>query len=94
MTQLTQQASGGIKTSNVLYNVIELILDRGLVIDVFARVSLVGIEVLTVDARIVVASVDTYLRFAELCNRMDISGTQPVGLPQMLADIGQKAGPR
>jgi hypothetical protein len=40
-----------------LYNVIELILDRGLVIDVFVRVSLVGIELLTGDARVVVASV-------------------------------------
>ncbi|MEU5364068.1 gas vesicle protein GvpJ [Streptomyces sp. NPDC005925] len=55
-----------------LYDVLELILDRGMVIDVFVRVSLVGIEILKIDARIVVASVDTYLRFAEACNRLDL----------------------
>ena len=51
---------------------VALILDKGLVIDVFVRVSLVGIEILTIDARIVVASVDTYLRFAEATNRLDL----------------------
>jgi gas vesicle structural protein len=45
--------------------VIDIILDKGLVIDAYVRVSLVGIELLTIDARIVIASVDTYLRFAE-----------------------------
>ena len=70
------QPSGGSRTSgNLLYNVLELILDRGLVIDVFVRVSLVGIEVLTIDARVVVASVDTYLRFAEACNRLDLNAS-------------------
>ncbi|MEU8649834.1 gas vesicle protein GvpJ [Streptomyces sp. NPDC048737] len=58
--------------AGTLYDVLELILDRGMVIDVFLRVSLVGIEILKVDARIVVASVDTYLRFAEACNRLDL----------------------
>ncbi|MEV7893327.1 gas vesicle protein GvpJ [Streptomyces cyaneofuscatus] len=58
--------------SGTLYDVLELILDRGMVIDVFVRVSLVGIEILKIDARIVVASVDTYLRFAEACNRLDL----------------------
>jgi gas vesicle structural protein len=48
-------------------------LDKGLVIDIYLRVSLVGIEILTVDARIVVASVDTYLRFAEAVNRLDLT---------------------
>jgi hypothetical protein len=57
-----------------LAEVIELILDKGLVIDVFVRVSLVGIEILTIDARIVVASVDTFLRFAEATNRLDLYG--------------------
>ena len=55
-----------------LADVIDLILDKGLVIDIYLRVSLVGIELLTVDARIVVASVDTYLRFAEAVNRLDL----------------------
>jgi gas vesicle structural protein len=58
--------------AGTLYDVMELILDRGMVIDVFVRVSLVGIEILKIDARIVVASVDTYLRFAEACNRLDL----------------------
>lgn len=58
--------------AGTLYDVLELILDRGMVIDVFLRVSLVGIEIIKVDARIVVASVDTYLRFAEACNRIDL----------------------
>jgi hypothetical protein len=84
------QPSGGGSSSNLLYNVIELILDRGLVIDVFVRVSLVGIEVLTIDARVVVASVDTYLRFAEACNRLDLTGgTQPVGLPGLIGEIAE-----
>jgi hypothetical protein len=43
-----------------LADVLEIILDKGLVIDLYLRVSLIGIEILTVDARIVVASVDTY----------------------------------
>ena len=58
-----------------LSDVIEIVLDKGIVVDVYARVSLVGIELLTVDARIVVASVDTYLRFAEATNRLDLSDT-------------------
>jgi hypothetical protein len=55
-----------------LYDVLDLILDRGMVIDIFIRVSLVGIEILKIDARIVVASVDTYLRFAEACGRINL----------------------
>jgi gas vesicle structural protein len=56
-----------------LADVLNVILDKGLVIDVYLRVSLVGIELLTVDARIVIASVDTYLRFAEAVNRLDLT---------------------
>ncbi|MEU3608643.1 gas vesicle structural protein GvpA [Streptomyces sp. NPDC035033] len=82
------QSGGGPNTGN-LYDVLELILDRGLVIDVFARVSLVGIEILKVDARIVVASVDTYLRFAEAVNRLDLeSGRKaPAQLPEVVEGI-------
>ncbi|MFD7506856.1 gas vesicle protein GvpJ [Streptomyces sp. NPDC059850] len=61
-----------VPRAGTLYDVMELILDRGMVIDVFIRVSLVGIEILKIDARVVVASVDTYLRFAEACNRVDL----------------------
>src|SRR5204863_7177799 len=56
-----------------LADVIEVILDKGLVLDAYVRVSVIGIEVLTIDARIVIASVDTYLRFAEAVNRLDLA---------------------
>ncbi|WBB62513.1 gas vesicle structural protein GvpA [Streptomyces sp. WMMC500] len=67
------EAAVCVPRAGTLYDVLELILDRGMVIDVFVRVSLVGIEILKIDARIVVASVDTYLRFAEICNRLDLN---------------------
>ncbi|MEU9148593.1 gas vesicle structural protein GvpA [Streptomyces sp. NPDC048349] len=72
-----------------LYDVLELILDRGLVIDVFVRVSLVGIELIKIDARIVVASVDTYLRFAEACNRLDLEAGRkaPAQLPDVMGNM-------
>ncbi|MFD0260094.1 gas vesicle structural protein GvpA [Kitasatospora indigofera] len=76
--------SRGGSTGN-LYDILELILDRGLVIDVFIRVSLVGIEILKIDIRIVVASVDTYLRFAEACNRLDLEAGRKA--PTQLTDI-------
>jgi gas vesicle structural protein len=55
-----------------LAEVIDIILDKGLVLDAYVRVSLVGIELLTIDIRVVIASVDTYLHFAEATNRLDI----------------------
>jgi hypothetical protein len=71
-----------------LADVIDVILDKGLVIDAYVRVSLVGIELLTIDARIVVASVDTYLRFAEAVNRIDIAhDDQSEGLPQLMESM-------
>ena len=69
-----------------LADVIEIILDKGIVIDAYVRVSLVGIELLTIDARIVVASVDTYLRFAEATNRLDLSDTGGQSLPDLLTE--------
>jgi hypothetical protein len=67
-----------------LADVVDLILDKGLVIDAFVRVSLLGIELVTVDARVVVASVDTYLRFADATNRLDLykHETSPPELPK------------
>jgi gas vesicle structural protein len=71
-----------------LADVIDVILDKGIVIDAYVRVALIGIEILTIDARIVIASVDTYLRFAEAVNRMDIaSNDQAEGLPQLISDM-------
>jgi hypothetical protein len=69
-----------------LADVVETILDRGIVIDAYARVSLVGIEILTLDARIVVASVDTYLRFAEATNRLELEAVGPRSLPDLLTE--------
>jgi hypothetical protein len=71
-----------------LADVLNVLLDKGLVVDLYLRVSLVGIELLTVDARIVVASVDTYLRFAEAVGRMDIAqDDQSEGLPQLIESM-------
>lgn len=92
MTVSTQRRSGGYVErggggSSSLADVVELILDRGLVIDVFVRVSLVGIEILTVDARIVVASVDTFLRFAEATNRLDLYSKGGKDLPELAQSV-------
>ncbi|HEY1596043.1 MAG TPA: gas vesicle protein GvpJ, partial [Thermoleophilaceae bacterium] len=71
-----------------LADVIDVILDKGLVIDAYVRVALIGIEILTIDARIVIASVDTYLRFAEAVNRMDIAHDDTSqGLPELMQDL-------
>lgn len=86
---MTRPSSGYVQRSGSsgLYEILDLILDKGLVVDVFLRVSLVGIELLTVDARIVIASVDTYLRFAEAVNRLDLTEQGGEGLPQMIQDM-------
>jgi gas vesicle structural protein len=70
-----------------LADVVSTILDKGIVIDVFARVSLVGIELLRIDARVVVASVDTYLRFAEAANRLQLGTEEPQQLSDVVGDI-------
>ncbi|MFC9617458.1 gas vesicle structural protein GvpA [Streptomyces sp. NPDC056938] len=89
MTVVPAQQSGGGGGSSGLYDVIELVLDRGLVIDAFVRVSLVGIEILKIDVRVVVASVDTYLRFAEACNRLDLEAgsKRDPGLPDLVGEM-------
>lgn len=74
-----------------LADVIDTILDKGLVIDVYVRVSLVGIELITIDARIVIASVDTYLRFARAVNRLDLTETETAGIPELMEDISNSA---
>jgi len=91
MTTAIQPAGspdGAGPSSSSLADVIDTILDKGLVIDAYARVSLVGIELVTVDARVVVASVDTYLRFAEAVNRLDISQEDSkAGLPDLVGEV-------
>ena len=73
-----------------LADVLDVILDKGLVIDAYVRVSVIGIEVLTIDARIVIASVDTYLRFAEQVNRLDLTQTEAAGLAELRDGGGSK----
>jgi len=93
MTAMVQPAGdggGGGRSGTGLADVIDTILDKGLVIDAFVRVSLVGIELLTIDARIVVASVDTYLRFAEAVGRLDL-GNDKAGLPELVGNM-QESG--
>src|SRR5215217_2445259 len=72
-----------------LADVIDVILDKGLVIDAYVRVSVIGIELVTIDARIVIASVDTYLRFAEQVNRLDLSETELSGLPELRREVAE-----
>jgi gas vesicle structural protein len=77
-----------------LADVLDVVLDKGIVIDAYIRVSLVGIELLTIDARIVIASVDTYLRFAEAVNRLDLQPSEQVaGLPGLM-DSMREGGAR
>lgn len=92
MTVATQQRRGSYidrPAPSGLADVVELILDKGLVIDAYVRVSLVGIELLTIDARIVVASVDTYLRFAEATNRLDLHQKGGKDLPELVEGMSQ-----
>jgi gas vesicle structural protein len=73
----------GIKKSvdtSSLAEVIDRILDKGVVIDVWARVSLVGIELLTVEARIVIASVETWLKYANAVGLLKKNEEEEVGI--------------
>jgi gas vesicle structural protein len=92
MTVSPYEGSGGVQRSsgNALVDVVDTILDKGLVIDAFVRVSLVGIELITIDARIVVASVDTYLRFAEATNRLDLYEKGGKDLPGLVGELTEK----
>jgi hypothetical protein len=88
--QTTQRRGGGYlerPAPSGLKDVIEVILDKGIVIDAYVRVSLVGIELLTIDARIVIASVDTYLRFAEATNRLDLYEKGGKDLTEVVGDL-------
>ena len=90
---MQRESSAGYITraprSSGLADVLEILLDRGLVIDAYVRVSLVGIELLTVDLRVVIASVDTYLRFAEAVNRLDL---RQVDDSRSVPDLFEKGG--
>jgi hypothetical protein len=90
MTTALQQSGGG-SGSRGLADAIDSILDKGLVLDAYVGVSVVGIELLTINARVVIASVDTYLRFAEATNRLDLSAQQGAGMPELVGDMSQGA---
>jgi len=78
-----------------LADVLDVVLDKGIVIDAYVRVALVGIELLTIDARIVIASVDTYLRFAEAVNRLDLQPSQEAtGLPGLIEQMQESGAKR
>src|SRR4051812_984985 len=75
-----------------LADVVDLILDKGLVIDAYIRIAVIAIELITIDARIVIASVDTYLRFAEAVNRLDLTQTEAAGLAELRDGGGGNGG--
>src|SRR5438067_3426582 len=91
---MQRESSAGYMTraprSSGLADVLEILLDRGLVIDAYVRVSLVGIELLTVDLRVVIASVDTYLRFAEAVNRLDLRQDDSKSVPDLFEQGGEE----
>jgi hypothetical protein len=93
---MQRESSAGYITraprSSGLADVLEILLDRGLVLDAYVRVSLVGIELLTVDLRVVIASVDTYLRFAEAVNRLDLRQTDESKSVPELFEKGEEEG--
>jgi hypothetical protein len=84
-----ERASGGAN----LIDVLDRVLDKGIVIDAWVRVSLVGIDLLTVEARIVVASIETYLKYSEAVGQVapasrpvaEIAAPVPVELPRVKA---------
>jgi hypothetical protein len=87
MTVIPSTGSAVTPSGGNISDVVGLILDKGLVIDAYVRVSLIGIEVLTIDARVVVASVDTYLRFAEAAGRLNLEATRKPGLPELIMGV-------
>jgi len=80
--------SGGGSGSATLADVVETILDKGVVIDAQVNVGVIGIELINIDARVVIASVDTYLRFAEAVNRLELPQKQ-AGLSEIVEGGGK-----
>ncbi|NUO58734.1 MAG: gas vesicle protein [Hamadaea sp.] len=74
---------GGSGSGSSLADVVDTVLDKGLVIDAYIGASVAGIELLTINARVVVASVDTYLRFAERADRLQLD-SGGAGLPEVV----------
>ena len=72
-----ERAAGGTS----LVDVLDRVLDKGIVIDAWVRVSLVGIDLITVEARVVVASIDTYLKYAEAVGQVSTQARPPIEGP-------------
>src|SRR2546421_5497428 len=87
---MTQTSISRAPRPSSLADVLDLILDKGLVIDAYVRISVIGIEVITIDARVVIASVDTYLRFAEAVNRLDLTKTETAGLKELQSGMQEE----
>lgn len=88
--RMAGQQRGGVQKmggSSSLADVLNVILDKGIVIDAWVRLSVIGIEILTLEARVVVASVETYLRYAEA-----IGLTQLAASPPAQGTAGQQNG--
>lgn len=73
-----ERVSGG----SSLIDVLDRVLDKGIVIDAWVRISLVGIDLITVEARVVVASIDTYLKYADAVGLVGL-----VSRPQLSAEV-------
>src|SRR5919201_65043 len=80
-----ERAPGGTS----LIDVLDRVLDKGIVVDAWVRVSLVGIDLITVEARVVVASIDTYLRYAEA-----LGITAPIARPPLVSGPREELGYR
>ena len=81
-----ERAAGGTS----LVDVLDRVLDKGIVIDAWVRVSLVGIDLITVEARVVVASIDTYLKYAEAVGQVATASRpviEPTAPEALAADV-------
>ncbi|SCL14569.1 gas vesicle protein GvpJ [Micromonospora inyonensis] len=78
-------------TTSSLADVVETVLDKGVVIDAQVVVGVIGIPLLEINARVVVASVETYLRFAEAVDRLDITSSKGPGLGGVVEDVTDAA---
>ncbi|WP_446686805.1 gas vesicle protein GvpJ [Plantactinospora siamensis] len=86
---MTGAASGTIErgSGSGLADVVETVLDKGVVIDAQVTVDVVGIRLLEINARIVIASIETYLRFAEAVDRLDVRPSESKGLPDIVEGV-------
>ncbi|SCG77322.1 Gas vesicle protein [Micromonospora echinaurantiaca] len=96
---MTVATTGGDQTGGALErggtslaDVVETVLDKGVVIDAQVSVAVVGIQLLEINARIVIASVETYLRFAEAVDRFDITPKNQKGLPDLVEGASGAVG--